>query len=37
MNNIGYGEINTYQINKKYCKFLGMRDSAILGLAINLL
>lgn len=37
MNNTGYGEINIYQINKKYCKSLGMKDPAILDLAINLL
>lgn len=37
MNNIGYGEIKTYQINKKCCISLGMKDSALLDLAINLL
>lgn len=36
MNNIGYGEIKTYQINK-CCISLGMKDSALLDLAINLL
>lgn len=35
MNNTGYGEINIYQINKKYCKSLGMKDPAILDLAFT--